>query len=55
MEGTHGQLRAGLADGLSGDDADRLAEVHKLGRCKVHAVALGADAAAARQPSTVRA
>ena len=27
VEGPHGQLRAGLADGLGGDDADRLAEL----------------------------
>ena len=32
VEGTHGQLRAGLADGLGGDDADRLAEVDQLAR-----------------------
>ena len=27
VEGPHGELRAGLADGLGGDDADRLAEL----------------------------
>ena len=27
VEGPHGQLRAGLADGLGGNDADRLAEL----------------------------
>ena len=30
VEGTHGELRAGLADGLGGDDADRLAELDQL-------------------------
>ena len=32
VEGTHGQLSTRLADGLSGDDADRLAEVDGLCR-----------------------
>ena len=27
VERTHGELRAGFADGLRGDDADRLAEL----------------------------
>ena len=45
VEGTHGQLRAGLADGLRGDDADRLAELDHLAGGQVAAVALGADAA----------
>ena len=39
VEGSHGQLRAGLADGLRGNDADSLAEVDQLARRKVHAVA----------------
>ena len=30
VEGPHGELRAGLADGLGGDDADRLALVDEL-------------------------
>ena len=30
VEGTHGQLRAGLADGLRGDDADGFAGVDRL-------------------------
>ena len=30
VEGTHGQLGAGLADRLGGDDADRLADVDQL-------------------------
>ncbi|MPM88032.1 hypothetical protein SDC9_135133 [bioreactor metagenome] len=45
MERTHGQLRAGLADGLGGDDANRLAGTHGLRRGQVHTVALGAHAA----------
>ena len=32
VEGPHGQLRARLADGLGGDDADRLAELDHAGR-----------------------
>ena len=44
MEGTHGQLGAGLADGLGRDDADGLAHVHELAVGHVRAVALGADA-----------
>jgi hypothetical protein len=46
MERPHRQLRARLADGLRGDDADRLAELDHLAGGKVAAVALGADAAA---------
>ena len=46
VERTHGQLRARLADGLGGDDADRLAGVDRLADGQVDAVALGADAAA---------
>ena len=30
VEGAHGELRAGLADRLGGDDADGLAEVHHV-------------------------
>lgn len=44
MEGAHGQLRSGLADGLRRDDADRLADVHGLAGGHVGAVALGAHA-----------
>ena len=44
VEGTHRQLGAGLADGLGGDDADRLADVHQLAGGQRAAVALGADA-----------
>src|SRR5262249_62085406 len=43
VEGTHGQLGTGLADGLRGDDADRLAHVNPLARVDRAAVALGAD------------
>ena len=32
VEGTHGALRAGLADGLCGDDADGLTELNQLVR-----------------------
>ena len=32
VEGTHGQLGAGLADGLGGDDADRLAGADRARR-----------------------
>ncbi|CAN4038227.1 Arginine-binding extracellular protein ArtP, partial [Dysosmobacter welbionis] len=45
VEGTHGQLGAGFADGLGGNDADRLARTHRLLGGQVHAVALGAHAA----------
>ena len=40
VERTHRELRAGLADGLGGDDADRFADLgHAIGG-EVHAVAL---------------
>ena len=45
VEGPHGELRAGLADGLGGDDADRLALVDELARRQHHAVARRAHAA----------
>ena len=44
VEGSHGQLRTGFADGLSRDDADRLADCDRLAVGKVGAVALLADA-----------
>ena len=44
VERTHGQLRAGLADGLRGDDADRQAFLDQLAAGEVHAVAARADA-----------
>ena len=44
VEGPHRQLRAGLADRLRGDDADRLAGVHLGAAGEVAPVALGADA-----------
>ena len=44
MEGTHRQLRSRLADGLGGDDADRLADLHRAAGREVAAVALAADA-----------
>ena len=47
MEGSHGQLRTGLSDGLSGYDADRLAYLHCLTRSQVGAVALRAYAVVA--------
>src|SRR4029077_16658034 len=46
-ERSHRQLRAGFADRLGGDDADRLAEFDELAGGKIPAVALRADAAAA--------
>ena len=46
VEGTHGQLGAGLTDGLGGDDTHRLASAHRLTNGQVDAVALGAHAAA---------
>ena len=39
VEGTHGQLRPRLADGLRGDDADRLADVHHAATSQVAPVA----------------
>ena len=44
VEGAHRQLRARLADGLRGDDADRDARLDQLGVRQVQAVALRADA-----------
>ena len=44
MEGTHRQLGTRLADGLGGDDADRLADLDGAVRGQVAAVALAADA-----------
>ena len=48
VERAHRQLRAGLADGLRRDDADREAELDQLAGREVAAVALGAAAAARR-------
>ena len=48
VERPHRQLRAGLADRLRRDDADRLAELDHLAGGQVAAVALRADAAARR-------
>ena len=45
VEGTHGELRAGLADGLRRDDADGFAHLHHLAGAEVTAVAEDADAA----------
>ena len=45
MEGTHGELGSGLADGLCSDDADCFAEFDEAARGKVAAVAENADAA----------
>ena len=44
MEGTHGELRAGLADGLRGDDADGLTELDQLVRRERQSVTSGAHA-----------
>ena len=46
VERPHGQLRAGLADRLGGDDADRLAGPDHLAGGEVAAVARPADAVA---------
>ena len=46
VERPHGQLRARLADGLGGDDADRLAETDHVAGRQVAAVARPADAVA---------
>jgi hypothetical protein len=46
VEGPHGQLGAGLADGLGGDDADGLAGVDQITPAQVAAVTLGAQAPA---------
>src|ERR1700753_835698 len=45
VEGTHGELRAGLADGLRRDDADGFAHLDHLAGAEVTAVAEDADAA----------
>ena len=39
VEGTHGELRAGFADGLRGNDADRLAELDQLAGGQVASIA----------------
>src|SRR5699024_8740705 len=44
VEGAHGQLGAGLTDGLGGDDADGLADVHQLTGRERTTVALGTGA-----------
>src|SRR5690606_28258242 len=44
VEGTHGELRARLADRLRGDDADSLALVDRGTACQIAAVADRADA-----------
>ena len=45
VEGTHGELGAGLADGLRRDDADGFAHLDHLAGAEVTAVAEDADAA----------
>ena len=47
VEGSHGQLGAGLADGLGGDGAHGLAHVHHVAGGQVAAVAFTADAVTA--------
>src|SRR5258708_2114791 len=44
VEGTHGEVRARLADRLGGDDAHRFADVDGRAPCQVAAVAGAADA-----------
>jgi hypothetical protein len=41
VERTHRELSAGLANGLSGDDADRLADVDQVATRQIAPVALG--------------
>src|SRR5262249_12110982 len=45
VEGAHGELGAGLADGLRGDDTHRLPELGETACAQVAAVAHDADAA----------
>ena len=45
VEGTHGELRAGLADRLGGNDADRFADLHRQAGGEVEAVAVCAASA----------
>jgi hypothetical protein len=45
VEGTHGELRSRLADGLRRDDAGGFAQFDQASRCQVAAVAHHADAA----------
>src|SRR5262249_11751992 len=46
VERAHGELRAGFADGLRGNDADGFAELDHAARSEVAAVAEGANTAA---------
>ena len=46
VEGTHGQLRARLTDGLRGDNADRLTNVDAVTTSEIAAVACSTDAVA---------
>src|SRR5207244_10913019 len=54
VERPHGELRAGLADGLRGDDADRLTQLGQTAGAEVAAIAEHADAAlgVAGEPGT---
>src|SRR5215472_797472 len=45
VEGAHGELRAGLADGLRGDDPDGFAQFHHAARGEVAAIAQRANSA----------
>ena len=44
MEGAHGELGARLADGLGGDDADRLADIDRGAARQIAAIAFAANA-----------
>jgi hypothetical protein len=44
VEGTQGELRAGLTNRLGCDDADSRAELDHLAPPQVHAIAFGTDA-----------
>ena len=46
VEGTHGELRAGFADGLRGDDADGFTEFDHAARSEIASIAEGANTAA---------
>ena len=48
MEGTHGKLGTGLADGLGRDDADRFALADRRAHRQVDTVAVAANAGLAR-------
>ena len=44
MEGSQGQLGSRLADGLSGDNSNRFADIHQTPRAVINSVAFRANA-----------